>query len=82
MTSSHRTGDSPIMTAAQKALETGNADHILPMVPEESAGTVRNLLERACCSYRIRKDSHDTAVVWYYRTVGRLHAAWGGHRSQ
>ncbi|WP_363054249.1 hypothetical protein [Methanoregula sp. PtaB.Bin085] len=60
------------MIAAQKSFETGNASHILVLVPEESGNTVRNLLEKACCQYRIRKDSRDPAIVSYFKTVIRL----------
>lgn len=72
MNSQNDPGDGPVMTAAQKSLETGDASHILNMVPEESGNTVRNLLERACCHYRIRKDQRDPAIVWYFKTVDRL----------
>lgn len=81
MISQDNPGDGPLMMAAQKSLETGDAGHILALVPEESANTVRNLLERACCTYRVRKDSRDPGVVWYYRTVVRLHSARHGVRS-
>jgi hypothetical protein len=70
--------DGPVMTAAQKSLMTGDASHILTLMPEEAGNTVRNLLEKACCHYRMRKDSRDPAVLWYFRTVDRLHSARTG----
>ena len=72
MSSQKYPGNGPVMTAAQKSFETGNASHILTLVPEESGNTVRNLLEKACCHYRIRKDSRDPAILWYFKTVDRL----------
>ena len=71
-------GNSPVMTAAQKSFETGDAVHILAVIPEESKNTVRNLLEKACCHYRIRKDSCDPALVWYFKTVDRICSARAG----
>lgn len=71
-------GDDSVMTAAQKSFQTGDACHILTLMPEESGNAVRNLLEKACCQYRIRQDSRDPAIVWYFRTVGHLHSARAG----
>ena len=59
-----------VMKAAQTALESGNARHILPWVPEASENTVRNLLEKACCE-RYSQKNH--AADWYFETVQRLH---------
>ena len=42
--------DGPLTKAAKAALETGNANHILIWIPEESENTLKNLLERACCA--------------------------------
>lgn len=75
MISQNYPGNSPVMIAAQKAFETGDAVHILTVIPEESKNTVRNLLEKACCHNRIRKDSSDPAIVWYFRTVDRICSA-------
>ena len=61
-----------VMSAAKRALETGNAHHILVLIPEESANTLKNLLERAWCERTIRKDTHAQTVAWYFETVNRL----------
>lgn len=60
----------PVMKAAQMALESGNARHILIWVPEGSENTVRNLLEKACCEQYSQKNR---ATQWYFETVQRLH---------
>lgn len=77
MISQNYPGDGPVMIAAQKSFKTGDPRHILSLVPEESGNAVRNLLEKACCHYRIRKDSDDPAIVWYFKTVDRLNSASG-----
>lgn len=78
MISQNYPDDGPVMTAAQKSFDTGDVRHILTLVPEESGNTVRNLLEKACCHYHIHKDSRDPAILWYFKTVDRLHSARAG----
>jgi hypothetical protein len=68
----------PLMNAAVRALETGNARHILVWVPEESANTLKNLLELACCQRRAKKGGHHPTDHWYFMTVTRLHSAASG----
>lgn len=62
------------MNAAERALETGDARHILGWVPEGAEHTVRNLLERACCERRVRKNGHSLTSDWYFSTVRHLHS--------
>jgi hypothetical protein len=81
MKSRNNLHNGPVMSAAKKALETGNAHHILIWIPEESENTLKNLLERACCARTIRKDAHDRTADWYFETVNRLHAACHGPRN-
>lgn len=69
------------MRAAERALETGNANHILIWIPEESERTLRNLLERACCERRIQKDANNPVIRWYFNTIRHLHAAYCGHQN-
>ena len=66
--------NNPVMSAAKRALETGDAHHILVWIPEESANTLKNLLERAWCERTIRKDAHNRTADWYFKTVNRLHS--------
>jgi len=70
--------NNPVIIAAKRALETGEAQHILVWVPEESANTLKNLLERACCERTIRKEEHDRTADWYFETVNRLHSRYYG----
>lgn len=62
----------PMMKAAQMALESGNARHILIWLPEGSENTLRNLLEKACCEQYSQKR---VAADWYFENVQRLHRA-------
>ncbi len=64
------------MDAARRALETGDARHII-RVPGESGHTLRNLPERACCERTVEERTGGTGE-WYFRTVCRLHALHAG----
>lgn len=68
-----KTNGGPLMNAAERALETGDARHILGWVPEEAEHTLKNLLERACCERTVRKNGHSLTSDWYFRTVRHLH---------
>jgi len=70
--------DGPVTRAAKRALETGNAQHILIWIQEDSENTVKNLLEKACCERTTRNDAHNNTVDWYFGTVSRLHSAYHG----
>jgi len=71
----------PVISAAKKALETGNACHILIWVPPESENTLRNLLEKTCCKQNLDRDTNDPSVDWYFKTVSRIHSTCYGPRS-
>jgi hypothetical protein len=70
--------DGPVIRAAKRALETGNANYILNWIPEESENTLKNLLERACCERTTRKDTNNHTTDWYFETISRLHSLYYG----
>ena len=78
MKSRNNSHNSPMMSAAKRALETGNAHHILVWIPEESENTLKNLLERAHCERTTGKDAHSNTVDWYFETINRLHSMYYG----
>ena len=71
----------PVISAARKALETGNACHILIWVPPESENTLRNLLEKTCCKQNLDRDAKDPSVDWYFKTVSHIHSTYYGPRN-
>jgi hypothetical protein len=71
----------PVMDAAERALETGNAHHILIWIPEEYENTLKNLLERVCCERNANKAGHCLTADWYFRMVSRLHSASRGQEN-
>jgi len=64
----------PLMNAAERALESGKASHILPWVSAESENTLKNLLERACCERTVKKRGNSLTTDWYFRMVNHLHS--------
>jgi len=79
---SHMSFDNdPVMSAAKKALETGKAHYILIWIPEESENTLKNLLEKVCCTLNTQKDGNDHIVDWYFETIKRLHSGYYGSRN-
>lgn len=70
----------PVMGAATRALETGDANYILIWVPEESENTLKNLLEKACCERRTQKNAKEHSASWYFSTINHLHSVrFGPH---
>jgi hypothetical protein len=72
------TRDGPVVTAAKKALDTGNVNLILIWVPEEAEGEVRKAFDRAIRARKAGKDARGVADDWFFETVVRLHRAGEG----
>ena len=68
----------PVMSAAKRSLETGNAQYILIWISEESENTLKNLLEKVCCEINTQKNARDHIVDWYFNTVNHLHSVYCG----
>ena len=63
----------PVVKAAKMALETGNVNYILIWLPEESENTLKNLLEKTCCTRSSRMNVQNQAYDWYFETVNRIY---------
>ena len=75
------TSRGPVMNAAEKALQTGNAGHVLIWIPEESENTIKNLLEKACCERTLHAGAHRQTADRFFRTVGHLHCRQCGEHT-
>jgi len=72
------TMDGPVVTAAKKALETGNVNLILPYVPKEGEEEVKRAFEKVI---RVRKGdgiAREVADLYLFETVVRIHRAGEG----
>jgi hypothetical protein len=72
------TRDGPVVTAAKKALETGNVNLILIWVPEEAEGEVKKAFDRVIRARKAGKEAQGVADDWFFETVVRLHQAGEG----
>ena len=64
--------DGPVVTAAKKALESGNVKFILPFVPKEGEAEVIRTYEKVIT---VRKDpsASELADLYFFETVVRIH---------
>jgi hypothetical protein len=78
MVSRNSSRKGPVLNAAQRALETGDANYILIWIPEESENTLKNLLEKTCCYRNTRNPAQNPDASWYFSTMNRLHVRYCG----
>ena len=72
------TRDGPVVTAAKKAIETGNVNLVLIWVPEEAEGEVKKAFARVIRARKAGKEVQGVADDWFFETVVRLHRAGEG----
>jgi len=65
--------DGPVVTAATRALETGNVNLILPYAPEKAEDEIKKAFERTLAVRKLGKEAKDLADYWFFETVVRLH---------
>ena len=70
--------DGPVVTAARRALDTGDVDVVLPYVHEDGEPAVRDAFDRVSKARRLGAEACDVADVWFYETVVRVHRAGEG----
>jgi len=65
--------DGPVVKAARRALETGNANLILPWVPKEAEDKLKEAFERTLRVRKLDKEARELADYWFFETAVRLH---------
>lgn len=70
--------DGPVVQAAQKALQTGEAHHVLPFVPASAEGEARSAFESTMKARAAGGAAAAVADRWFYETCVRLHRAGEG----
>lgn len=70
--------DGPVVQAARKAIETGNANLILIWVQEKDAAEVRNAFEKTLKVRKMGPEAAALADMYFFETVVRLHRAGEG----
>jgi hypothetical protein len=72
------TRDGPVVTAARRALQTGNVNFALIWVPESGEKELKEAFEK---TFRVRKidtEAQELADEWFFETTVRLHRAGEG----
>ncbi|MGQ9597663.1 MAG: DUF6448 family protein, partial [Thermoproteota archaeon] len=67
-----RSMDGPVVTAARRALETGNVNLILPWVPKK-AEELKKAFEKTLQVRKLGKEVAEVADYWFFETAVRLH---------
>jgi len=67
------TMDGPVVTAAKRALETGNVNLILSWVPKKAEGELKKAFERTLRVRKQGKEAAELADYWFFETAVRLH---------
>lgn len=70
--------DGPVVTAARQALEVADVDLVLPFVPAEAEAEVRAAYDRVMPIRDTGPQVRETAELWFFETVVRLHRAGEG----
>lgn len=70
--------DGPVVQAAQKALETGNANLILIWVQKKDESELRRAFERTLAVRKLSPQARELADMYFFETVVRLHRAGEG----
>jgi len=67
------TMDGPVVTAAKRALETGNVNLILPWAPKKAEAELKKAFERTLYVRKLGKEAMKLADYWFFETAVRLH---------
>lgn len=67
------TMDGPVVTAAKKALETGNVNLILPWVSKKAEEELKKAFEKTLQVRKLGKEAAELADYWFFETAVRLH---------
>lgn len=70
--------DGPVVAAARRALEAGNADLVLPFVYEKGWDEVRQAFDLARRARAIGGAATELADLWFFETVVRIHRTGEG----
>jgi hypothetical protein len=70
--------DGPVVTAARKALETGNVNLVLPWVQKGDEPEIKAAFEKTLAVRRLNKQAQDLADMYFFETLVRVHRAAEG----
>jgi hypothetical protein len=65
--------DGPVVNAAEMALDMENFNYILPFVPVEHEGELKDAFDRTILVRELSADAAELADYWFFETAVRLH---------
>ncbi len=70
--------DGPVVSAARKALDTGNASLVLVWVQKKDEAEIRNALQKARTVRKAGGEAKDLADMYFFETLVRVHRTGEG----
>jgi len=70
--------DGPVVTRAQKALQTGNVNLVLPWVRAEDESEIRRAFDHAMSVRKLGAQARELADSYFFETLVRIHRAGEG----
>lgn len=70
--------DGPVVKAAQKALQVGDVNLVLPWVHEPDEALIREAFKRTSAVRKLGPEAQKLADTWFFETLVRVHRATEG----
>jgi hypothetical protein len=70
--------DGPVVTAARKALASGDVNLVMPWVQPGDGAAIRQAFDRTLVVRKLNPDARDLADTWFFETLVRIHRAGEG----
>ncbi len=70
--------DGPVVTAAKKALETGNVNLVLIWVQKKDEGEIRKAFQKTLAVRKLSPEAQGLADMYFFETLVRIHRAGEG----
>ncbi len=70
--------DGPVVTAAKKALETGNVNLVLIWVQNKDEGEMKKVFQKALAVRKLNPEAKELADMYFFETLVRIHRAGEG----
>lgn len=72
------TMNGPVVTAAKKALETGNVNLVLIWVQKKDEADIRAVFQKTLAVRKLSSDARNLADLYFFETLVRIHRAGEG----
>lgn len=70
--------DGPVVTAAQKALETGNVNLVLIWVQKKDEGEIKEAFQKTLAVRKLNPEAKELADMYFFENLVRIHRAGEG----